>query len=125
METFGGLTKQKLRDWLSGRTEFPVLVESVEDAIADLFRAYEEKDVALERAKRERDANKEDAERYRWLRERERTDELDEHGIYIGVDSHLYMNQWALYGEEADAAIDAAREGKVTPSTSSSTQETQ
>ena len=49
-------------------------------------------------------ACKQDAERYRWLRH----EEGDIGNLYIGIDSPAYKNQWALSGEKADAAIDAA-----------------
>lgn len=49
-------------------------------------------------------ADAKDAARYRWLRH-----EVDDIGdLYVGIDSPAYPNRWALTGEEADAAIDAA-----------------
>jgi hypothetical protein len=44
----------------------------------------------------------EDAERYRWLRASQNDPE-----IYIGVDSVNFPGNWALFEDEADAAIDA------------------
>ena len=45
-----------------------------------------------------------DAARYRWLRH-----EVGDIGdLYVGIDSPAYPNRWALTGEEADVAIDAA-----------------
>lgn len=52
----------------------------------------------------ERDALRADAERYRWLRDRS-----EDPDIFIGVDSPSYPNRWALIGDMADKAIDAAR----------------
>lgn len=58
-------------------------------------------------------ASGKDAERYRWLRERRRTGELDTHGIYIGVDSPRFVGKWAISEDEADSEIDAALRGEV------------
>ncbi len=66
---------------------------TVRDAIAE-----------IERLRAEVEALRADAERYRWLRGISEPDE-----IYIAVDSVNYRNRWALMGEQADAAIDAAR----------------
>lgn len=54
------------------------------------------------------DENARDAARYRWLREKFRTSELDEFGLFIGVDSPKWGGRWALHTNESDAAIDAA-----------------
>lgn len=52
------------------------------------------------------DAIEADAARYRWLRKAR----LWTSGtLYIGVDSAVYRNKWALDGDEADVAIDTAR----------------
>lgn len=48
-----------------------------------------------------------DAERYRWLRDRKRlVDGAEDGGLYVGIES---ADLWGLAGEDADAAIDAAR----------------
>ena len=57
------------------------------------------------------DAVLRDAQRYRWLRDRARTSEMDTHGIYIGVDSDKHKGRWALFEDRADKAIDAAMKG--------------
>ena len=60
----------------------------------------------------ERDALREDADRYRWLR----SQPLDDPEIWIAVDSVSVPGRWALGGDDpdgCDAAIDAAR--KATP----------
>ena len=53
-----------------------------------------------------------DAERYRWLRDKRRTGEIDTHGIYIGVDSPRFVGKWAIFEDEADSEIDAALRGE-------------
>ncbi|RMX08907.1 DUF550 domain-containing protein [Corticibacter populi] len=55
------------------------------------------------------DADKRDAQRYRWLRD----GTIDEDGnindeIHVAVDSPEWPNQWALVAQDLDAAIDAA-----------------
>lgn len=88
MKTFGGLSRQDLRKWLVGHALPP----------ADMMVVAQELFEELERAERERDANKEDAERYRWLR----------------INSVRPAEPWSTHEapESLDAAIDAAREGK-------------
>ena len=54
-----------------------------------------------------------DERRYRWLRDRSRTSEMDTYGIYIGVDSHKHHGKWALFEENADSAIDKAMKGET------------
>lgn len=54
-------------------------------------------------------ALKEDAERYRWLRDPKRCEALGKEP-YVGIeDDDEHPNHWALIGEKADAAIDSAR----------------
>jgi len=49
-----------------------------------------------------------DAERYRWLRDPERGDARGR-APYVGIENDDdYPNRWALFGSEADAAIDSA-----------------
>jgi hypothetical protein len=55
------------------------------------------------------EALRKDAERYQWLRSRPMSTDEE---IYIGVDSSKYTTKWALSGEEADLAIDAAIKGE-------------
>lgn len=59
----------------------------------------------------ERDALAKDAARYRWLRDMSLHDDGFS-DVYIGVDSVRYPSRWALRGEEADEAIDAAMGGR-------------
>ena len=99
MKTFGGLSRQDLRKWLVGHALPP----------ADMMVVAQELFEELERAERERDANKEDAERYRWL---------EAHICYMEMGNRQVA--WLEYdfgppslcpGELVEA-IDAAREGK-------------
>lgn len=66
--------------------------------IAALHNAWPELKSALEAAQA-------DARRYRWLREACTATDGE---FFIGVDSPKHISAWALQGEEADAAIDAA-----------------
>ena len=59
-------------------------------------------------AERERDAA-----RYRWLRDHRDEEGFVDPEIHVAVDSHKFPNQWALVGEDLDAAIDLAM--KETP----------
>lgn len=64
----------------------------------------------IERLRGEVAGLRKDAERYRWLRDESRTKPDSEY--YIGVDSVRHKGYWSLFGDKADAIIDAAIEGE-------------
>ena len=72
------------------------------DAAAAELRRLQVENEAL---KAEVEALGTDAARYRWVRMKERVYESE---LFIGVDSDIYPSHWAMYEDEADAAIDAA-----------------
>lgn len=101
METFGGLTREQVREF-SGLVED----EGIKKLILDLV-------VALERAKRERDASKEDAERYRWLREPQEHSCVQVEGYN---ESGFTNNFYTTVRTELDTVIDTLRDmdgGKI------------
>lgn len=65
----------------------------------------------IERLRAERDAAVKDAERYRYLRNRDRTAVLERRGPSAGcwIDCETDDDLVLLTGDDADAAIDAAR----------------
>lgn len=74
-----------------------------------LRAAYEVGQAPLQAKDAEIAALKEDAERYRWLRDPKRCEALGKEP-YVGIeDDDEHPNHWALIGEKADAAIDSAR----------------